>query len=703
MRGPHPLYFDLLATLAIPFCTRLLIVQALTVPTNMVPFPRHHDFLTYLGLVLVIALLLFSPLLEGGTTHAAAMIIRLLILSALGIYWVRVITVGRLLFPHLPVGLPVLLFLAVAAVSTISSPYTNQSLQWMMVFLSYAGLLYLLAALVKQWEDVPTLQTVLVWMALVQAIWAFVEVVRGGKPRPSGTFFNPNFLAGYLAAISVLLLAAACYRKFWSHRSWGTCRGVIHSILPLVILSILLLALLQTGSRGGALALVVGTVLVIALRFGRRGMIGLVLLVTVAILAPNPIRDRVVAEHVHNPVAYARWQMWQSAMHEMIEHPFGIGIGLYQYTYPRYAFPIEGEIVRYGKIAQTPHNEYLQMGVELGVVGLGIFLWGLVLVAREAWWLLRQRLTRGQRTLVVGMSGAIVVILTQAAVDSNLHEPALAILLTLCVGVVILGRTLCRKDVQPRWTIAIQRPVLWTTMGIVVIGLLATHVIRLGLAYQTYELGNRLVKQQEIEQAIGRFQQAIFLDPGKSLYHNSLAAAYFQLYRRSHDEAMVHASIGELRIAIALNPLDGRLQGLLGFVSASQVSSRHQEEMKDEDHMWLGKALEAYERAAELEPFAYAHHLELGRLMLVLGRRDAAEQHLKKVVELEPYYLPAREALARLYAESGRREQAEQEYQEILTRQQELHARPLNQLEESFLRVDLSHLEALLANKASAT
>jgi O-antigen ligase len=51
----------------------------------------------------------------------------------------------------------------------------------------------------------------------------------------------------------------------------------------------------------------------------------------------------------------------------MTEYPFGLGLGLYQYAYPHYAFPVEGQIARYGRVAQTPHNEYLQMGVELGV------------------------------------------------------------------------------------------------------------------------------------------------------------------------------------------------------------------------------------------------------------------------------------------------------------------------------------------------
>jgi O-antigen ligase/Tfp pilus assembly protein PilF len=665
-------------------------------------FPRHRHDLKSLGLLFVCSLLLFSPLLEGGTTHLAAMIIRLLILTVFGIYWMSVIRTRRVVIPRLSVERPVLLFLGLSAASTLWSPYTNQSVQWMTVLLGYAGLLYLLAAFIEQWEDVATLRTVLVGLALAQAMWAFVQVFSGGTPRPIGTFFNPNFLAGYLATTSVLMVAYVCYGQWWRPRSWATWRAVINSTLPLVVLCILLVALFLTGSRGGALALVMGTALVIGLRFGRRGLIGVVFLVVLVSLFHNPMRDRVVAEHVYNPAAYMRWEMWQSAVNEMIEHPFGIGMGLYQYTYPRYAFPVEEEIVRYGKIAYTPHNEYLQIGIELGLAGLAIFLLGIVVVVRDALWLLRQRLTRRQRALAVGMCGAIVVILTQAAVDSNLHEPALAILLTLCGAVVILGRTLCRTN-MPCASVAVQRPAVWAVTGVVVIMVLSAHVIRLGLAYHLYESGARLVKEQEIERAIGSFQRAIVLDPGKSLYHNSLAGAYFQLSRRSHDQAMAQASIEELRTAIALNPLDGRLHGLLGFVSASQASSRSGIELVDNDRLWLEKAVNAYEAAAELEPFAYSHRLELGRLMLRLGRQDTAEQYFKKVVELEPNFLPAREILVRMYAESERREAAQQEFQEIVTRQQKLHARPSNELEQRFLQVDVSHLEALLTRKTSST
>ncbi len=670
----------------------------------MFPILSRSNCTRHLGLSLLAGLLLFSPLLEGGTTHLAAMIMRLLILAALFLYLLKVIMSRMLLFPRMAVGIPVLLFLVWAIASAISSPYPNQSMQWVTVCLSYAGVLYLVAGFVERWDDVAKFRSALIGMALAQTLWAIVQVIRGEIPRPTGTFFNPNFLAGYLATALVLLLAIICYIKVrppgCSQASW---HALLQFLLPVGALAILFVAFLQTGSRGGAVALVVGAAVVIVLRFGRSGLLALILLLIVAAFVPNPIRDRVTAEHVQNPEAYARWQMWQGAMREIMEHPFGVGIGLYQYTYPQYAFPIEGGIIRYGKVAQSTHSEYLQIGVELGLLGLSIFVWGVVVVGREALWLLRQRLTRRQRALAVGLCAGITVILAQAAVDSNFHEPALAILLVLLVGGVSLGRTLCRKHVRPQWSFSVQRPIIWTTLGVLLLGLFATHVVRLGLAYQVYESGSRLIQEQEIDRAIESFRRAISLDPGKSLYHNSLAGAYFQLYRRSQDRELAKASIAELRTAIALNPLDGRLQSLLGMAAASQIVSLRPTEMKPDDHRWIEQAVEAYTHAAKLEPFAYAHRMEIGRLMFALERRDVAEEQWKKVVDLEPNYLPARESLARLYAASGRREAAEVEYREILGRQQRFGSRVTNQLERSFLQVDAPGLHALLAGKAAST
>jgi len=669
----------------------------------MFALPSRSKIAGQVGIILIVALVIFSPMLEGGTTHLAAMIMRLLILGGFLAYVVHMAGTGTVLLPRTAVGIPVLLFIILAFVSTIFSPYANQSEQWLIVCLGYAGILYLLAVFVRQWEHWALLHHVLVAMALFESGVAFFQYYVAGTPRPSGTFFNPNFLAGYLATIFVAVLVSTSYAKTWHRRSWSTWQCAIRNSFPFMVLLALGAAISLTGSRGGTLALVAGATVVIGMRFGRRGLLGLVLLAAAVALIPNPIRDRALAEHQQNPVTYARWHMWEGAVQEIVEHPLGVGLGLYQYVYPRHAVSIDSELFRYGKTAQNAHNEYLQIGVELGVAGIGVFSWGIVLLGREAIALLRQRLSRRQRALSLGAGAGMVVILTQAAIDSNLREPAIAILLACCAGMVIFGRSLDKNGGRAEHrAVTVQAPRLWASLGVLVIVAVGIHVLRIGFAYQFHEAGADLVKQRKLEQAIDSFQQAIRLDSNKALYHNSLAGTYFQIYRLTHDARMVQASLDELRAAIALNPLDGRLRNLLGHVLVSEAANDPLKAGVVHRDRLMGQAATAYAQAAELEPFVYGHHMELAKTMLWLGRRSEAEEHLKRVIELEPNFLPARETLARLCVESGRKGTAEEEYKEIVARQRQFEARVINQVEQEFLRVDAAALEALLAGERSA-
>jgi len=665
----------------------------------------------------------FSPLLEGGTTHLAVMIIRLLILLLLGVYLWNGITAGVLTRPSLQIGPAVLAFLGLSAISTATSPYTHQSLQWLIVLLSYATLLYLLVCFLGQWDHIAKLLAAMVGMGLFEAGWAIIQAGWFDAIRPSGTFFNPNFLAGYLAAVLSLVLGVLCYTKVsWAHwwlrrhriegekrvpRISGGRVARLRLILPVgmvALLTLLLLAIVFTGSRGGLLALLIGTVQVVVVRFGRKGVYMLLLPLLICLLLPNPLRDRIYAEHVNNPVGYARWQMWQSSVREIADYPFGIGLGLYQYTYPQYAFPVEGQIARYGKVAQTPHNEYLQMGVELGVASMIIFGWGVALVAREAAQVLKRRLRRWQRGVLVGVSGGIAGILTHAAFDSNLHEPALAILLTLYVGILLSARRLsapvaeraCTVPVRPRW--------LWGGLAVALVMVLAAHFVRLGLAWGSFERGYQAFMRHDFVKAISEYQGAVALDPGKALYHSSLAAGYSRLFERNQDLAVAEAAVAELRSAIALNPLDGRLFGQLGhaYMSLSLLSAQSGSPsiiVSKRKTTWLLQALSAYREAAKLEPFTASYLYELGRVYLALGDRQTVAHTVRRAVELEPNFLRGRELLARVYLEMDQTEAATQEYLEIIERQRRYAAWSKDPIEEHFLNVDVATLRAELERR----
>ncbi|MGH7229362.1 MAG: O-antigen ligase family protein [Nitrospiraceae bacterium] len=648
--------------------------------------------------------MIFAPLLEGGTTHLAVMVIRLMVLLLLGVYLWGGIRAGTLPMPSLRIGPAVLTFLGIAAVSVAASPYIDQSLQWLLVLLSYGGLLYLLVSFIVQWDHISKLLAVLVGMGLFEAGWALVQAGWSGRVRPSGTFFNPNFLAGYLVVIWAIMLGYLFYARLGQGDQSGLLNTrwfrLSRQVGTVAVPILLLLAIVQTGSRGALLALLVSTSLVVGLRFGRRGVGVLLLCLLLGVLVPNQLRDRLWAEHMANPVGYARWQMWQGSIQAMAEHPFGVGLGLYQYVYPRYAFPVEGQIARFGKIAQTPHNEYLQIGVELGVASLLVFGWGLARIAREAVEVLRLQIIQWQRGVVVGVSAGIAGMLVHAAVDSNLHEPALAIQLTLCVAIILSVRRLSGAVTEPLRGVFIRSrrsKFVWTVVGLAVVAVLTLGVIRLGLAWMAFEDGTRAAAKKDFIQAISQYQTAVALDSGKALYHSSLAAAYFQVFEQTRDRAAAQAAVDELQSAIQLNPLDGRLPGLLGHVYVRLSSSLSPSEPYSElRKSWLRSALSAYERATDLEPYAPFYCLERGRLHLELGDRDQAEGAVRRAVEIEPNFLPGREFLAKLYLDAGQPELATREYQQIIERQQRYAGWNKDSYEERFLKADASALAAEL-------
>jgi Tfp pilus assembly protein PilF len=636
------------------------------------------------------------------------MIVRLLILCVLGIYLATGMWAGSIRYPTLLIGPAILAYLGLAAYSAATSPYRHQSVQWLVVLLGYAALLYVLVWVMERWDHVAELFGILVAMGLFEASWALVQAGWLDTARPTGTFFNPNFLAGYLAAVFVIVVGYVCYARFdWIEMRRRVHSNLLHRIRPFVsiaILATMFVVIIMTGSRGGTLALLLGTTLVLGMRFGRKGVGLLVLLFLIFLLVPSPLRERLRAEHVANPVGYARWQIWQGSVRAMMDHPWGIGLGLYQYVFPLYTFPVEGQIARYGRVAQTPHSEYLQMGVELGAVSILVFGWGIVLVTREAASVLRLRLRRWERGVVVGACGAMAAILAHAAVDSNLHEPALAIVLTLCVGLIVSTRRLTARAVDSSHVMLVRSyplRLLVTGVGALALGMLAVSVVRLGFAWTAYEDAAQALARQDFPQAVASYQTAIALDPGKALYHSAIAAAYFQLFERNRDAAMAQAAVAELQAAMALNPLDGRLAALLGHVYASLASSsRAGAAPSSAEHTrrvsWLNSAVSAYHRAVELEPFNPFYRLDLGDLYLALGDLGQAEALARQAIEFEPNFLPGRRLLATIYLRSGRPDDADREYREILDRQRRYAGVKATPFEERFLKVETASLAAAL-------
>ncbi len=133
------------------------------------------NILPSFSLLVISALVFFSPLQEGGTTHPAQMIMRLLILAWLGFVLAAGIRALRLVVPVLAMRYVVLGFVGLALVATLLSPYAHPSRQWLIIIVGYATLVYLVVSFVDRWEHIRTLAVVIVLMGVGEAGWAIMQ------------------------------------------------------------------------------------------------------------------------------------------------------------------------------------------------------------------------------------------------------------------------------------------------------------------------------------------------------------------------------------------------------------------------------------------------------------------------------------------------------------------------------------------------
>jgi O-antigen ligase len=189
--------------------------------------------------------------------------------------------------------------------------------------------------------------------------WTGAAPVYGVGYRPGSVAGDPNVFSASAVTVLPIMVAFALGQK-------GRKRAFCLACLLATVVAILL-----ASSRGGFVAFVV--LLVLQMRDGRhRGKFVVIVLVIVALFLVSPVSplDRILhPTYSDTESSDARLQLWSIAFRIIADHPI-VGVGLWQFApYLRKYMPPGVDL---GFL--VPHNTYLEVTVELGLVGLALFL-----------------------------------------------------------------------------------------------------------------------------------------------------------------------------------------------------------------------------------------------------------------------------------------------------------------------------------------
>jgi O-antigen ligase len=272
----------------------------------------------------------------------------------------------------LPIAKPALAFLVLSILSVFFSIYKSNTLieseSVLIVLISFV----MLVKITQSMRDVDRMLLALVGSAVSLTVGVLVNY-SGGRAHINDNF-DPNDIAYVLVTLLPIVLAYGVAHS--KRRKWFASGLVL----------LMILVVLLTGSRGGAIGLAVVVLVLFAypLNFSKTGElrrftpVGMIVKLTfVAVLGvgvwsqlPADTRDRLATlldlQHDYNADPHlnaSRTVIWRRDIELALQRPIGYGLG----SAPAADGAAGGQFF-------TAHNSFVQAFIEMGVLGLVLFV-----------------------------------------------------------------------------------------------------------------------------------------------------------------------------------------------------------------------------------------------------------------------------------------------------------------------------------------
>ncbi len=312
------------------------------------------------------------------------------------------------------------------------------------------------------------------------------------------TFGNRNFFAGFLLTTVPVIFGYALATPKLPVKIFALLLGVAQIYM-----------LIATRTRTAFLGLGAAVVIFLLLTarfyiFGSKREISLrkfiavtllVILIFSTILLANPynlVGRLVDVADLHRGTQRVRWIMWTGSTRAALDMPWtGHGHGIFQLVFPNYRPTFYS---RQGVSHNTrhAHNEYLEILMENGVIGLAIFLLIMIVFSVLVYRFLYRSKSSFYRWLVIGLASSVYGVLVQNFASVNLRWISSTftfwLLFSLTVAVIRIACGVAGSGEENRFTKSIKQQPLFPPLSWKTVGHLCLLGIFLVIGYQCREI-----------------------------------------------------------------------------------------------------------------------------------------------------------------------------------------------------------------------
>ncbi len=417
---------------------------------------KFHRFILQFGIAV---LMVFAPLAKGSVRLWSMTIVEIMVFI-LVFFWLWSVNNSESKedkFRKTKIGLPLVLFVILAAISSVFSIYRYASIMEMFRLLAIVGIFYLAVNNFRR-RMVLYFTGLIIIIATSMSLFGLGQYFFGLNHSwwahdkfLSSTYVNHNHFAGYLELVIPLVIGI--FLGFKRDNFVSDFKFLISRIGLAIAFVITAIAFILSQSRGAWASLLVALLVmnIVLIRKKVLKKISLVVFMFIIVVGVLYIyggsdsiatRLRTVEEINQESFLEGRHKIWMGAIKMTKANPLtGTGIGTFVWGLPEYR--PEGLRVR----ARYAHNDYLHMMAEMGVLALPLMIWMIYIVVASGF--RGSSKTRKNDNKGIGLTdgillGCAVGILSlslHGLVDFNFHITSNMLVVACFAGIIMRNAT----------------------------------------------------------------------------------------------------------------------------------------------------------------------------------------------------------------------------------------------------------------------